>query len=188
MVNPENTFFSVKRFIGRKMNEVTDECKQVPYVVIEDAAVPGEYLSQSFFKFPSGLVTRRVTTGTGYDGTPTPITIEQGDNKRVRLARKLGPVEVTFDAMMHDLVGGTGYLTGILGVAMAALAIRSDGAGWLRPLGLVCSGVAVAGFGAIIVDVELGGLFQRALEGSLAVFLLAFGWALARGSLSASRA
>ena len=33
VVNPENTFFSVKRFVGRRMNEVTEECKQVPYVV-----------------------------------------------------------------------------------------------------------------------------------------------------------
>ncbi len=33
MVNPENTFFSVKRFIGRKMNEVGSESKQVPYRV-----------------------------------------------------------------------------------------------------------------------------------------------------------
>ena len=33
VVNPENTFFSVKRFIGRKMNEVKDESKQVPYRV-----------------------------------------------------------------------------------------------------------------------------------------------------------
>ena len=38
VVNPENTFFSVKRFIGRKMGEVRDECKQVPYEVVEDAA------------------------------------------------------------------------------------------------------------------------------------------------------
>jgi chaperone protein DnaK len=38
VVNPENTFFSVKRFIGRKMNEVTEECKQVPYRVVEDSA------------------------------------------------------------------------------------------------------------------------------------------------------
>ena len=96
--------------------------------------------------------------------------------------------EVTFDAMMHDLVGGTGYLTGVLGVAIAALAVRSGEAGWLRPLGLVCAGVAAVGFAAIIIDVELGGVFQRALEGSLAVFLLAFGWALARGSLPTSRA
>ena len=36
VVNPVNTFFSVKRFIGRKMTEVTEECKQVPYEVIED--------------------------------------------------------------------------------------------------------------------------------------------------------
>eukprot|EP00195_Chlamydomonas_chlamydogama_P004650 CAMPEP_0202920352 /NCGR_PEP_ID=MMETSP1392-20130828/76811_1 /ASSEMBLY_ACC=CAM_ASM_000868 /TAXON_ID=225041 /ORGANISM="Chlamydomonas chlamydogama, Strain SAG 11-48b" /LENGTH=678 /DNA_ID=CAMNT_0049613843 /DNA_START=151 /DNA_END=2187 /DNA_ORIENTATION=- len=36
VVNPENTFFSVKRFIGRKMAEVKDESKQVPYQVSED--------------------------------------------------------------------------------------------------------------------------------------------------------
>ncbi|KAK7823719.1 stromal 70 kda heat shock-related protein [Quercus suber] len=29
VVNPENTFFSVKRFIGRKMSEVDEEAKQV---------------------------------------------------------------------------------------------------------------------------------------------------------------
>ncbi|GMY22384.1 heat shock protein 70-like protein [Fagus crenata] len=28
VVNPENTFFSVKRFIGRKMSEVDEEAKQ----------------------------------------------------------------------------------------------------------------------------------------------------------------
>ena len=33
VVNPENTFASVKRFIGRKMNEVQEESKQVPYKV-----------------------------------------------------------------------------------------------------------------------------------------------------------
>jgi chaperone protein DnaK len=38
VVNPENTFFSVKRFIGRKMNEVQDESKQVPYRVKEDSS------------------------------------------------------------------------------------------------------------------------------------------------------
>lgn len=36
VVNPTNTFFSVKRFIGRKMNEVDDEAKQVSYQVIRD--------------------------------------------------------------------------------------------------------------------------------------------------------
>jgi hypothetical membrane protein len=96
--------------------------------------------------------------------------------------------EVTFDAMMHDLVGGTGYLTGVLGVALAALSIRSGDAGWLRPLGLVCAVVAATGFAAIIADVELGGVYQRALEGALAVFLLAFGWALTKGRPETARA
>ncbi|PNW81520.1 hypothetical protein CHLRE_06g250100v5 [Chlamydomonas reinhardtii] len=36
VVNPENTFFSVKRFIGRRMSEVGSESTQVPYRVIED--------------------------------------------------------------------------------------------------------------------------------------------------------
>merc|ERR1711904_366495 len=36
VINPVNTFFSVKRFIGRKMSEVTEELKQVPYEVLED--------------------------------------------------------------------------------------------------------------------------------------------------------
>ncbi|KAK6116674.1 hypothetical protein DH2020_049556 [Rehmannia glutinosa] len=36
VVNPENTFFSVKRFIGRKMNEVDEESKQVSYKVVKD--------------------------------------------------------------------------------------------------------------------------------------------------------
>jgi chaperone protein DnaK len=36
VVNPVNTFFSVKRFIGRKMSEVAEELKQVPYAVKED--------------------------------------------------------------------------------------------------------------------------------------------------------
>jgi len=96
--------------------------------------------------------------------------------------------EVTFNAMMHDLLGGTGYLTGVLGVGLAALSVRAGDAGWLRPLGLVCAAVAAVGFAAIIADVEMGGVFQRALEGSLAVFLLAFGWALSKRRLETATA
>nr|ADI46914.1 HSP70bm [Volvox carteri f. nagariensis] len=36
VVNPENTFFSVKRFIGRRMSEIGQEATQVPYQVVED--------------------------------------------------------------------------------------------------------------------------------------------------------
>ncbi|KAL0028796.1 hypothetical protein WJX79_008360 [Trebouxia sp. C0005] len=37
VVNPENTFFSVKRFIGRKMAEVGSESQQVPYRLTDSA-------------------------------------------------------------------------------------------------------------------------------------------------------
>ena len=36
VINPENTFFSVKRFIGSKENEIAEESKKLPYKVIKD--------------------------------------------------------------------------------------------------------------------------------------------------------
>lgn len=36
VINPENTFFSVKRFIGSKENEISTESKQLPYKVDQD--------------------------------------------------------------------------------------------------------------------------------------------------------
>ena len=36
VINPDNTFYSVKRFIGRKANEVSEELKQVSYIVKTD--------------------------------------------------------------------------------------------------------------------------------------------------------
>jgi len=35
VTNPENTVFSIKRFMGRKYNEVTEEMKMVPYKVVK---------------------------------------------------------------------------------------------------------------------------------------------------------
>jgi molecular chaperone DnaK len=35
ITNPENTIFSIKRFMGRRYNEVTDEMKMVPFRVIQ---------------------------------------------------------------------------------------------------------------------------------------------------------
>src|SRR5882762_9242614 len=35
VTNPENTIFSIKRFMGRKYNEVNEEMTIVPYEVIE---------------------------------------------------------------------------------------------------------------------------------------------------------
>ncbi|MCC7008395.1 MAG: molecular chaperone DnaK [Acidobacteria bacterium] len=36
VTNPENTVFSIKRFIGRRLNEVNEEMKMVPYRVVAD--------------------------------------------------------------------------------------------------------------------------------------------------------
>ena len=37
VINPENTFFSVKRFIGSKETEITSEAKQLPYKISKDS-------------------------------------------------------------------------------------------------------------------------------------------------------
>jgi hypothetical protein len=72
-------------------------------IIIEDATVPGDYIKESFFKFPSGLVTRRIATGTGADSDVTPVTIEQGENVAVKLQRKIGPVQIT-DASLKAIL------------------------------------------------------------------------------------
>src|SRR5688572_33016955 len=35
VTNPENTIFSIKRFMGRKFSEISEEAKMVPYKVVE---------------------------------------------------------------------------------------------------------------------------------------------------------
>lgn len=37
VINPDNTFYSVKRFIGRRSDEVSEELKQVSYIVKNDS-------------------------------------------------------------------------------------------------------------------------------------------------------
>ncbi len=37
VINPENTFYSVKRFVGRKYNEITHEATEVSYNVLRDS-------------------------------------------------------------------------------------------------------------------------------------------------------
>ena len=37
VTNPQQTIFSIKRFMGRRLNEVQDEIKKVPYKVVDGA-------------------------------------------------------------------------------------------------------------------------------------------------------
>ena len=84
---------------------------------------------------------------------------------------------------MHDLFGGTGYLAGVMGVFLAGYAARKSRAAWLQPLGIICALVGAVGLSGVVADIEYGGLFQRMLELSMAIFLLSYGWALATGRL-----
>lgn len=89
--------------------------------------------------------------------------------------------------MMHDLIGGTGYLAGVLGVLLAGVAAAGTRAKELVPLGVICALVAFIGFSGLVADIGMIGLSQRVLEAALTVFLLAFGLALARGRLETAR-
>lgn len=107
VVNPENTFFSVKRFIGRKMSEVQDESKQVPYKVIADgngnvkiassnaskefapeeiSAIVLRKLSEDAAKFLGESVTKAVIT--------VPAYFNDSQRQATKDAGKIGGLEV----------------------------------------------------------------------------------------------
>jgi molecular chaperone DnaK len=70
VINPENTFFSVKRFIGSKYNEVKQESTQIPYKVKEDSKgnikVVCPVLNKEFSPEEiSAQVLRKLTTDAG---------------------------------------------------------------------------------------------------------------------------
>ena len=47
ITNPENTVFSIKRFMGRKYDEVSEEMKMVPYRVVRAANGDARVSSQA---------------------------------------------------------------------------------------------------------------------------------------------
>ncbi len=98
-------------------------------IVVEDAAVPGNYLKQGFFKLPSGLVTRRIDSGTGSTSDATPVSITQGENVDVRLSRKIGPIDVTLGTLRKAGITPEGFST-FMGYQIADLVLAkmlSDG-------------------------------------------------------------
>lgn len=84
-------------------------------------------------------------------------------------------------AMLHDQFGLLGYVCALFGVGLAALWARRSAAPWLAPLGLGVLIVSLVGLFGVVAEVEMAGLFQRAMEAALALFMVALGWALMRG-------
>ncbi|WP_122465197.1 DUF998 domain-containing protein [Brevundimonas lutea] len=81
-------------------------------------------------------------------------------------------------AMLHDLFAVLGYLCAILGVLLLSLWAAISRARWLAAIGFVALAANIVGFPAIVAEVELVGLYQRGMETTLGLFMLAFGWSL----------
>lgn len=80
----------------------------------------------------------------------------------------------TPSAMLHDLFGGIGYMAGIAGICLIALAARRWPHGRaLYPLGLACGVPAAAAIWLLHPGFEWYGAAQRVIELALAVFALA---------------
>ncbi|KAL0387237.1 UNVERIFIED_CONTAM: Stromal heat shock-related protein, chloroplastic [Sesamum radiatum] len=89
VVNPENTFFSVKRFIGRKMSEVDEESKQVLRKLVDDAS-----------KFLNDKVTKAVVT--------VPAYFNDSQRTATKDAGRIAGLEVLRKTILvFDLGGGT---------------------------------------------------------------------------------
>src|SRR6056300_105452 len=107
VINPENTFFSVKRFIGSKESELSDDSKQLPYKVVKDGngnvKIKCSSLSKEFSPEEiSAQVLRKLvndaSTYLGQDVTQAVITVPAYFNDSQRQATmdagKIAGVEV----------------------------------------------------------------------------------------------
>lgn len=101
-------------------------------IVVDDAAAPGRYIKSSFFKLPAA-VTRRIVTGTGSTSAVTPVTVSMGENARVRLSRKLGPIDVTWDSLRVTGITPDSFSM-FLGQQLADLVLQSQLNDGLRAL------------------------------------------------------
>jgi molecular chaperone DnaK len=107
VINPENTFFSVKRFIGSKELELSEDSKQLPYKVVKDSngnvKIKCSSLSKEFSPEEiSAQVLRKLindaTTYLGQDVTQAVITVPAYFNDSQRQATmdagKIAGIEV----------------------------------------------------------------------------------------------
>lgn len=92
----------------------------------------------------------------------------------------------SLSAVLHDVLGGLGYLCGVAGVLLVAMAWRSDpGRRRLSGLALLCGMPAVMLVWILHPGFELFGLAQRGLELAFAVWTLAVAFEIRRGPAAA---
>lgn len=82
---------------------------------------------------------------------------------------------------MHELLGLGGYVTAPLALLLVGLASRRwPGASGLFPLGIAGAVVAAISMPLLVMETEFNGAAQRALEGAMALWILACATYLAR--------
>jgi molecular chaperone DnaK len=95
VLNPENTVFSIKRFVGRRIDEVTEEMKLVPYKVVrgssQDARVAAggkEWTPQQISAMILGKLKKAAETYLGEEVKQAVITVPAYFNDSQRQATK----------------------------------------------------------------------------------------------------
>src|ERR687898_1727812 len=95
VTNPENTLFSIKRFMGRKFDEVTEEMKMVPFRVVRasngDARVDAQGKEYSPPQIAAMVLQKLKQAAEEYLGTPVSkavITVPAYFNDAQRQATK----------------------------------------------------------------------------------------------------
>jgi molecular chaperone DnaK len=95
ITNPENTIFSVKRFIGRKFDEVQDELKYIPYKVVKrsngDVAIVAQGKEHTPEEISAAILGKLKQSAENYLGHPVTqvvITVPAYFNDSQRQATK----------------------------------------------------------------------------------------------------